>query len=172
MKDCLRERERDRERERERERESWNRGWSRACVRESRDAAAGLAISHLLLPADRECFRQIKMAKDCFACCSTPSSTTLGCLILPFLFPHLHAFSTVLTSLPTCARLTLATFPPIFEGCVPPKLSTPATSAAVAVLRWREVALVAASGGQRQRRSGRRSGGGGGASTSPCVPLS
>ncbi|CAI7932772.1 unnamed protein product [Closterium sp. NIES-54] len=66
------------------------------------------------LPADRAgAFRQVETGKDGFdaitACYPTPSTTTLGRLIMPFLFHDVLAFSTV-TDLITHLRLPDASF--------------------------------------------------------------
>ncbi|CAI7866579.1 unnamed protein product [Closterium sp. NIES-53] len=65
----------------------------------SRDATVALSVrSHLLLD-QRTHFRQLKMAKALYDAVvkrySSPSSATVGCQALPFLFPELSDFTTV-----------------------------------------------------------------------------
>ncbi|CAI7866977.1 unnamed protein product [Closterium sp. NIES-53] len=65
----------------------------------TRDAVACLAVrNHLQLP-ERAHFGQNKTAKSRYdtvvARHSSPATATLGCLILPYLFPELSAFATV-----------------------------------------------------------------------------
>ncbi|CAI7866462.1 unnamed protein product [Closterium sp. NIES-54] len=64
----------------------------------SSGASTHLAFGCILSPAEQVHFRQVATTKECLdaivARYSTPFSATLGCLVMPFLFPYLSAFST------------------------------------------------------------------------------
>ncbi|CAI7918442.1 unnamed protein product [Closterium sp. NIES-54] len=65
----------------------------------TRDAAAHLAIRNHLILAECAHFRQHRTAQVLYdavvACYSSPASTALGRLLLPYLFPKLSTFSTI-----------------------------------------------------------------------------
>ncbi|CAI7740809.1 unnamed protein product, partial [Closterium sp. NIES-53] len=68
-------------------------------VTESRDAATCNALSDLLPPVEALHFSQCDSAKDLYdaicACYRTPSSASLGRLLMTFVFPDLGSFETV-----------------------------------------------------------------------------
>ncbi|CAI7834904.1 unnamed protein product [Closterium sp. NIES-53] len=65
----------------------------------SRGAATALVLTDILPPTDAVHFSQVETAKGCYdaivACYSTPSSTSLSRLLMPFVFPDLGSFATV-----------------------------------------------------------------------------
>ncbi|CAI7826216.1 unnamed protein product [Closterium sp. NIES-53] len=93
----------------------------------TRDAAARLAIRNHLPLAECAHFRQHKTAKALYdavvARYSSPATTTLGRLLLPYLFPELSAFATVedlVTHLRTSNARYHATLPAEFLDRNPP----------------------------------------------------
>ncbi|CAI7885891.1 unnamed protein product, partial [Closterium sp. NIES-53] len=149
----------------------------------TRDAVARLAVRSHLPPAERAHFGQYKTAQSFYdaivARYSSPATTALSRLMLPYLFPDLAAFATVadlvahlrtsdaryraalLTEL--CAKnppphllvlLAATVAPPIFEGCSPVPLLPSVASA--------EVGAASAPSGRRRNSKGKGSKGGGG----------
>ncbi|CAI7930818.1 unnamed protein product [Closterium sp. NIES-54] len=118
----------------------------------TRDAAACLSVRNHLPLAKRAHFGQHKTAKALYdavvARYSSPATAALGRLLLPYFFPELSAFATVLL-------VALLTFPS-FRGVPPP-------AAVVDVLGAEDVRAASAIGGKRRSSKGKggRSGGGG-----------
>ncbi|CAI7876424.1 unnamed protein product [Closterium sp. NIES-53] len=128
----------------------------------TRDAAAYLAIRNHLPLALCAHFRQHRTAETLYhavvARYSSPATTSLGRLLLPYLFPELCAFATVedLGTLSRAARGTPRT--PFFEGYSPSPLASSYASV-VEVLSTEDVGATSASA---KRRSSKGKGGRGG----------
>ncbi|CAI7927887.1 unnamed protein product [Closterium sp. NIES-54] len=93
----------------------------------TRDAAARLAVRSHLPPTERAHFSQYKSAKTLYdavvARYSSPATTALSRLMLPYLFPNLAAFATVtdlITHLCTSATHYRAALPTEFYAQNPP----------------------------------------------------
>ncbi|CAI7852991.1 unnamed protein product, partial [Closterium sp. NIES-54] len=93
----------------------------------TRDAAARLAVRSHLPSTERAHFSQYKSAKTLYdavvARYSSPATTALSRLMLPYLFPHLAAFATVtdlITHLRTSDTRYRAALPPEFCARNPP----------------------------------------------------
>ncbi|CAI5491852.1 unnamed protein product [Closterium sp. Naga37s-1] len=73
-------------------------------VWDSRDAATALALTELLPPTEAVHFTQVDTAQGIWdavvANYSTPSSASLSRLLMPFVFPDLGSFSTLLVAPP------------------------------------------------------------------------
>ncbi|CAI7879113.1 unnamed protein product [Closterium sp. NIES-54] len=133
----------------------------------TRDAATCLAIRNHLPLAECAHFGQHRTAQALYdavvARYSSPATTALSRLLLPYLFPELSAFATVedlVSHLRTsAARGTPRT--PFFEGCSPSPLAPSYASAAlVDVLGAEEIRATSASA--KHRRSKGKGGRGGG----------
>ncbi|CAI7878979.1 unnamed protein product [Closterium sp. NIES-53] len=150
------------------------------------DVASCLAVRNHLPLAERAHFGQHKTAKALYdavdARYSSPATTALGRLILPYLFPELSAFATVndlithLHTSDTRYRAALPTKfldekpPPMyttlyFIGCSPSPLAPSFVfAAAVDFLRAEEVRAASAPSGRHRSGKGKGGKGGGGGS--------
>ncbi|CAI7889195.1 unnamed protein product [Closterium sp. NIES-54] len=158
----------------------------------SRDATARLAIRNHLPVAEYTHFGQHKTAQALYdavvARYSSPATTALGRLLLPYLFPELSAFATVanlVTHLRTSDARYRATVPhllaaetsavavgaacgtprsPFFEGCSPSPLSPSFASAVAADVSVTEDIGAASTSAKRHSSKGKGGRGGGGGS--------
>ncbi|CAI7761207.1 unnamed protein product [Closterium sp. NIES-54] len=151
----------------------------------SRDAATRLAIRNYLLLAECAHFGQHRTAQALYntvvARYSSPATTALGRLLLPYLFPELSAFATfddLVSHLRASDDRYRATAPadavavgaacgtprsPFFEGCSPSPLAPSYTSAAAAdVSVAYDVRAASASAKCRSSKGKSGKGGGGG----------